>query len=534
MKALEMYRRTASGCAGVFMLALLTFVNPVQSADGTNTDAPNSSTAGKTTPASLQLPVCFTDNMVLQRNRPVAIWGDAAPGSQIRITFAGQAVRTQAAENGKWRGSLNPMPANATPQVLRIESSLDRKTVSLKNVLIGEVWLAGGQSNMAFALRSHVDAEKYLPTAPNQSIRLLKIPVTEFGPIDRRGTKWAICDEQSARNFSAVAYFFAIELQRRLKVPVGIIGSYRGATWNENWMTPESIKTESKLKYLFDKYDQEYGKFSNEAEYEVAYQAYLVKLDEWRKKGGWSFGMVPFAPLGPKAYQRPSGLYECMIKPLQPYSIRGVIWYQGEGNSGRHEEFRTLFPAFVKGWRKTWQDPDMPFYFVQLPGYKAKSWPYFRQAQLDCSRAIPHCGMIVSEGCGDHEDIHPKVKKPIGDRLANAACVEQYHQSGPAYGPMDKSVERKGNKLIVTFDHCGSGLVAKGGTLKSFEIAGHDGTFVPAHARIEGRTIEVWADAIPEPAFVRYAWAPSPVMDLFNKEELPASPFVATVVTESQ
>lgn len=488
---------------------------------------PIRSTAGSEVVRKLKLPVCFTDNMVLQRNFPVIVWGDAKAASEITIRFAGQTVTTKADKNGRWRAQLKPMAANAKPQVLQIASSSDPQKERLQNVLVGEVWLAGGQSNMGFPLRSHTDWKKHLPVKPNPAIRFLHIPVTEFGAINRKHLKWRICDSTSSPTFSAVAYFFAVELQRRIKTPVGIIGSYRGGTWNENWMTPDSIRDEPKIKYLFDKYDKEYGKFKDEAAYEEAYQEYLVKLKEWRAKGGWSYGRVPFAPLGPKAYQRPSGLYECMIKPLQPYAIKGVIWYQGEGNSSRHEEFRTLFPAFVKGWRKTWENPNLPFYFVQLPPFKAAWWPQFRQAQLDCARAMSHCGMVVSEGCGDRNDIHPRVKKPIGIRLASAVCVEQYGQAGPAFGPMQKSVKRNGNKLMVTFDHVGSGLIARGEKLSSFEIAGNDKVFVKADARISGDTIEVSSKRVPAPQSVRYAYAPFPIMDLFNKEGLPASPFSA-------
>jgi sialate O-acetylesterase len=203
------------------------------------------------------MPVCFTDDMVLQRNTPVAVWGDAASRSEITITFAGQTVKTKAERNGKWRCTLEPMPANAKPQVLRISSTLDGKTLELKNVLVGEVWLAGGQSNMAFPLRSHKDWKEQLPSKPNPAIRILQIPVTEFGKINRKHLKWRIYNKTSTPAFSAVAYFFATELQKRLKIPVGIIGSYRGGTWNENWMTPASIKNEPKLKYLFEKYDKE-------------------------------------------------------------------------------------------------------------------------------------------------------------------------------------------------------------------------------------------------------------------------------------
>jgi sialate O-acetylesterase len=479
----------------------------------------------KLTPSLLQLPVCFTDNMVLQRNRPVAIWGDATPGSEITVSFARQTVKTQADRDGKWRAKLDPMPASGEGRTLTIHSSIGNYQSSFDNVLVGEVWLAGGQSNMAFGLGGHRDSEKHLPKKDNPLIRILHVPVTEFGPVNRDRTNWVVCGPKSTPRFSAVAYFFATELQRRLGVPIGIIGSYRGGTWNENWMTPASIKDEPKLKYLFEKYEDAYGEFEDEADYEEAYQEFRVKLKEWQAKGGWSHGPVPTPPVGPKSSRRPSGLYECMIKPLQPYTIKGVIWYQGEGNSWRYDEFRTLFPAFIEGWRKTWENPELPFYFVQLPPFKAEQWPRFRQAQLDCAKAIPHCGMVVAEGCGDLEDIHPKVKKPIGERLAQAACVEQYGQAGPAYGPMCKSVERRGHSLIVTFDYVGSGLVCKGEQLSSFGIAGEDSEFVKADARIAGNTIEVSSKDVAEPESVRYAYAPFPVMDLFNRDGLPASPF---------
>lgn len=391
--------------------------------------------------------------------------------------------------------------------------------------MVGEVWRAGGQSNMQQHLGAMIDYEQHAPEVENSKLRFIQIPVTEFGEINRASTKWQYFNKQSVHGFSAVSYYFATELQKRLGVTVGVIGSYRGATWNENWMTPESIKQEPELKYLFDDYEKEYAKFENEAAYEEAYQQYLVNLNDWRDKGAWSYGMVPFAPLGPKAYQRPSGLYNCMIKPLQPYTIKGCIWYQGEGNSGRHEEFRTLFPAFVEGWRKTWDNPEMPFYFVQLPGYKGTTWPHFRQAQLDCSKAIDHCGMVVSEGCGNETDIHPRVKKPIGDRLAIAISAEVYGQDHIPYGPTFKSVEFSGAKATVHFDYCGSGLVLKTSDTHAFEIAGADAKFEQTKVELNGCTLSLWNDTIKQPKFVRYAFAPVPNMVLFNKEGLPASPF---------
>lgn len=471
--------------------------------------------------AKLIMPVTFGDGMVLQRDTAVKIFGEASEGASITVRLNG-AEKKASAHHGRWQLELDAMPAGGPYKLI---VSGDGEEIIYQDVMLGEVWLAGGQSNMAFALQSLIDFETLLPDKENPQLRFIQIPVTEFGAIKRDGLEWKIADANTVRGFSAVAYFFAAELQKRLGVTVGIIGSYRGGTWNENWMTPESIKQTPELSYLFEKYDKEYAAFEDEAAYEAAYQKYLVDLEEWKKKGGWSHGMVPFAPTGPKAYQRPSGLYDCMIKPLQPYTIKGVIWYQGEGNSGRYEQFRTLFPAFVEGWRKTWGQADLPFYFVQLPPYKAASWPHFRQAQLDCSQQIPNCGMVVSEGCGDLEDIHPRVKKPIGDRLAIAVLAEEYGQQHLPYGPVFESVEFRDGKAGLRFRYAEGGLELSAKPDGAFEVAGVDKVFVSADVELKGPALLLWNDAVTDPQYVRYAYSPYPNMVLFNKEGLPASPF---------
>ncbi len=473
--------------------------------------------------ARIIMPVLFHDSMVLQQKVPVKIFGDASAGASITVDFCG-VKKTTTALNGEWVITLDAMPAGG-PYELMITG--DGEEIVYRDIMLGEVWLASGQSNMAFQVQSLIDFEQFLPEKEDPQLRFIQIPVTEFGDINRNGLAWQKFDPKSVKEFSAVAYFFATELQKRLGVTVGVIGSYRGATWNENWMTPESIKNESVIKYLFEDYEKAYAKFEDEAAYEAAYQQYLVDLKAWEAKGGWSHGVVPFAPLGPKAYQRPSGLYNCMIKPLQPYNIKGCIWYQGEGNAGRHEEFRTLFPAFVQGWRKAWRQPDMPFYFVQLPPYRAASWPHFRQAQLDCAKMINHCGMIVSQGCGNEEDIHPRVKKPIGDRLAIAVSAEVYGQRHIPYGPMFESVALEAGKAFVKFDYSGSGLMLSAPDKGSFEIAGDDGVFKRAEVALADDELILWCDDIEHPKFVRYAYKPNPDMILFNKEGLPASPFTS-------
>ena len=471
--------------------------------------------------AKLIMPVTLGDGMVLQRDTAVTIFGEASEGASITVRLNGTEQKARA-HHGRWQLVLDAMPAGGPYELI---VSGDGEEIIYQDVMLGEVWLAGGQSNMAFHMGGLRDVQKRLPTEPNPNLRFIKIPVTEFGEINRNGLTWKIADKESVHGFSAVAYFFAAELQKRLGVTVGIIGSYRGATWNENWMTPESVRQTPELSYLFENYDKEYGVFEDEASYEAAYQEFLVKLEAWKAAGGWSSGMIPFAPTGPKAYRRPSGLYDCMIKPLQPYTIKGVIWYQGEGNSSRYEEFRTLFPAFVEGWRKTWQNPDLPFYFVQLPPYKDASWPHFRQAQLDCSQQIPNCGMVVSEGCGDLEDIHPKVKKPIGDRLAIAVSAEVYGQQHVPYGPVFESVEFRDGQAGLRFRHAQGGLELSAEPDGAFEIAGADKVFVSADVELKGAALLLWNKSVTNPAYVRYAYSPYPNLVLFNQQGLPASPF---------
>ncbi|WP_430817181.1 sialate O-acetylesterase [Carboxylicivirga sp. RSCT41] len=476
--------------------------------------------------AEITMPVAFGNGMVLQRDMPVRIFGQASDGAYITVRFNGQ-EKTVTAQNREWMLSLDAMSAGG-PYELTISG--DGTAITYTDVMVGEVWVAGGQSNMNFELAWSTNFEADLPSTENPNLRFMKIPVTEFGEIDRVGLVWKNFDPQSVREFSAVSYYFATELQKRLGVTVGIIGSYRGATWNENWMTRESIESEPALQYLLDDYETEYAKFEDEAAYEAAYQQFLIDLQEWEDNGGWSSGARPMAPMGPKAYQRPSGLYECMIKPLQPYTIKGCIWYQGEGNAGRYDEFMTLFPAFIKGWRDTWQLPDLPFYFVQLPGYgEGQTWPQFRQAQFECWKRLDHCGMVVAEGAGDEADIHPKVKKPIGERLAIAVSAGVYGQNHIPYGPAYKSVEFQNGKATIFFDYSGSGLVLNKENSSSFEIAGEDKVFKEAQTTINGSELILWNDAIGDPKYVRYAYSPFPEMVLFNQEGLPASPFTILV-----
>ena len=474
--------------------------------------------------AALELGIPFTDCMVLQRNQPVKIWGKGANGHTVTVQFRTQSRSARVADN-RWEVTLDPLAAGG-PDSLCVQCG--KETRQLVDVLVGEVWIAGGQSNMGVPMRSHEDAEHFLAQAHDAELRILQLPVTEFGTYDRSRIRWRESTPESAGWFSAVAFFFARQLRERLRVPVGIIGCYRGATCNEYWTPRDLLQADPASKALVERYERQAAAFASPREYDRAYQVYVEKRAAWQAAGGWSTGVCPFPPMGPKSYQRPGGLYETMVTPLQPFALRGAIWYQGEGNASRPEQYESMFPALVRGWRRDWGQGEFPFLFVQLPPYDGVPryvWARFREAQLACWRSIPNSGMIVSAGCGDRDDIHPAMKKPIGDRLAIAAHARVYGRDIVPFGPVFRAMTIEGTRAVLSFDYTGSGLEARPGPLGSFEICGPDRAFRPAAACIDGDHVMVSCKGIDDPVAVRYAFRSYPVMDLYNREGLPATPF---------
>jgi sialate O-acetylesterase len=428
----------------------------------------------------------FSDNAVLQQGMRVPVWGTADDGEKVTLKLQGQ-VASATAKDGKWRVDLDPLKAGG-PFELTIAGKKD--TITLKNIMVGEVWIASGQSNMQMSLKQSADAKQTIAAAANPQIRLFTVPrrATPEPQSDVNGV-WSESDPKTVPDFSAVAYFFGRDLQKQLKVPVGLISTNYGGTPAEAWTSQKTIKSTPALK-------------------ELAKRPPTTNANS------------------------PSGLYNAMIHPLLPYAIRGAIWYQGESNAGRAYEYRTLFPAMISDWRAAWGQGDFPFLLVQLAPFTAivrepveSDWAELREAQLLATQALPNVAMAVITDVGDEKDIHPKQKAPVGARLALAARAVAYGEPVEFSGPVYYQQKIDGNRIVLEFKHVGGGLVAKDGPLTGFTIAGADRKFVRAQAEIKGDTVVVSSPKVKEPLAVRFGWSNYPVVNLWNKAGLPASPF---------
>ena len=472
--------------------------------------------------AQLKLPSFFSDHMVFQRGQGIKVWGMAEPGTTIAVSLNGKTAKAKASKKGGWLVSL-PAMKEGGPYELEVKAG-DEKVV-LRDIYIGEVWIASGQSNMQWPVSGSLNAEKEIGEANYPLIRLLQVPVRSSHQLQWDvECKWQICSPQSVKDFSAVAYFFARELYKKLDVPIGIIHSSQGGTPAEAWTSYKTLSSDPKLKPLLDhwnRYDQEVEKWQREV--------------EKARKEGSPEPPHPKAPFGLDPnwaeFWRPGGLYNAMIAPFTSFPIRGAIWYQGESNVGRAEEYSMLFPAMIEDWRRAWGIGEFPFLFVQLANFmqhksepSESAWAELREAQTSALR-LPNTGMAVAIDIGEADDIHPKNKQDVGKRLALAALAIAYGHKIEYSGPMFERMEIEGNKVRIFFKHTGNGLVCKGDKLSGFAIAGEDKKFVWAEAKIEGDTVVVWSDKVEKPVVVRYAWADNPDCNLYNKEGLPAVPF---------
>ncbi len=481
--------------------------------------------------AELKLPALISDNMVIQRDTKVPLWGTADPGERVTVTLGDQQRSAVADNRGRWRVELGPFPAGG-PHRLTIATA--RSKVVVKNVLVGEVWVCSGQSNMAFALRGALNAEWEIASATYPKIRLFMVErATADHPLSDVVGQWVECSPQTVPGFSAVAYFFGRELYTTLGVPVGLIESAWGGTPAEAWTSAETLAADPYFKPILDRWAQ------ITANYPKALEQYQKKLEQWKEQAkqararGKNPPRRPRPPAGgPDDPHRPSVLFNAMIAPLTPYAIRGAIWYQGESNASRAYQYRKLFPAMIQDWRRHWNRGDFPFLFVQLANFMQRkpepsesAWAELREAQL-MALSLPNTAMAVIIDIGEANDIHPKNKQGVGHRLALAARAIVYGEDIEYSGPLFETMTIEGNKVRIRFSHVGGGLVAKGGgPLKGFAIAGVDRKFVWAQAKIEGDSVVVWSEKVPHPVAVRYAWADNPECNLYNKEGLPASPF---------
>lgn len=454
--------------------------------------------AAAATPAAaeVKLNALFQDGMVIQQGKPVKVFGTAAPGEQFPVRLGrvvgdntnGEGLMVKAGPDGRW--SVTFSEVKRVPGLKGCVLAVDGNRLLVKDILVGEVWVCSGQSNMEWPLAATARAEQDIPRAKYPNIRLFKVPrKTADEPQTDVKAKWVKCTPLAAARFSAVGYYFGRDLHESLDVPVGLIQSSWGGTPAEAWTSKEKLGKTPGLKYLAT-----------------------------RKH--------------PRPQHRGASLYNGMIAPLVPFATRGAIWYQGESNSGRAYEYRTLFPAMIEDWRARWGQGDFPFLLVQLAPFKKivtepreSAWAELREAQLLATRKLKNVGMAVITDYGNPTDIHPRQKKPVGERLARLAKAMAYGKDIVPTGPTFKSAEFRGGKAVLTFTNVGGGLEAKGGKLTGFAVAAEGGQFVNADAVIEGDKVIVSSGEVEEPAAVRYGWADCPVVNLVNREGLPATPF---------
>ena len=478
--------------------------------------------------ANVMLAPLFTDHAVLQRDIAVPVWGQAAPGEKITVRFRGQSLWTTADAAGHWTVRLAPLSATAEGADLVVAGAT---TITLHDLVVGEVWLASGQSNMEWPLSLSRHGREETAAAHFPLVRHIRI---EHEPADQPAATvktggWQAATPETAGSFSAVGYFFARALTEKLGVPVGIIHSSWGGTPIESWLAEPVLRT-TKAWAGFDAKWQEALKVFPEAlaKYPALDVAWHQADEAARTTGKPNSLPWPHPPVGPGTAYAPGGLFNGMIAPLVPYALRGALWYQGESNVENAAEYPELLAAMIRDWRAHWAQGDFPFYFVQLPNFAdgnpaGRKWAEFRGAQAT-ALALPNTAMAVTIDVGDPGDIHPIHKQPVGERLALIAAANTYHLPVEWAGPVFQAVAREGPGLRVKFTQA-AGLLVHKTPPTGFEIAGPDGVFQVADARIEGETMFVSALAVPEPVSLRYAWTNSPDACLYNKAGLPAAPF---------
>jgi len=472
------------------------------------------------------LPKILTDHMVIQRERPVHVWGQAAPGESVTVRFRGDTRTATADKLGRWSAFLPP-GREGGPFTLAVEG---RNRIQLTDILVGDVWIASGQSNMEWPVGRSDNGEEEGKAARHPRIRLFRVEhrVSDYPLEDVDAAPWVECSPESVADFSAVAYFFGRDLETRLNIPIGLIESNWGGTPVDAWTSLDAIARDASLMPAI----AAWAAMMNAQSSTLLEQQ--RRIEEWRRsvqaaeaKGTPPPGQ-PWFPNMENSWQ-PAGLYNAMIAPLTRFPIRGAIWYQGESNASadRSPIYARLFQTMILDWRRAWDQGDFPFLFVQLANYKTSpesTWPELREAQLQ-TLGLTKTGMAVAIDIGNPDDIHPRNKQVVGKRLALAARAIEYGEGVEYSGPLFRQAVPEEGTIRVYFEHAASGLVARGGELKGFEISGADGRFQPAAAVIDGTSLVVSSPSVSAPIQVRYGWADNPSCNLYNADGLPASPF---------
>jgi sialate O-acetylesterase len=486
---------------------------------------------GNAAVADVRLPAIFSNNMVLQQQTTAPIWGWAAPGEKVSLTpsWGDPDLHTVTGPDGKWMLSLKT-PKAGGPFTLTFRG---HNELEVKNVLVGEVWICSGQSNMQFTMgkgqrwyTGDINESTEAPAARYWAIRLCTVtPKYSDTPQDDCNASWQPCTPETVKTFSAVGYYFGRELNQKLQVPIGLITTAYGGTMAEAWTSRQGLSSEPEFAAMLSAYDKDKTEFvalrKDYDKQQAAWEAAKAKAAAESKPFDQS---SPKKPVRVPNQNSPTVLWNSMVSPIVPFAMKGVIWYQGESNHLRSWEYTRLFPLMVSSWRKDWHQGDFPFYFVQIAPYKDMN-PEIREAQRLSFAKIPNCGMVVTTDVGNCSDIHPRNKGPVGARLANWAFARTYGLKDIDYcGPMYKSMKVDGSKIVLSFDYA-DGLRSKAGDLTGFVIAGKDQKFVPAKAKVDGTTVVVWSDEVKDPAAVRFGWTACPDATLFNKAGLAASPF---------
>ncbi len=498
--------------------------------------------------AEVELNNLFTDSMVLQRDIPAKIFGTADAGEMVTVNFDGQTKSIKADADGKWLVKLSPMDANSKPQVLKVSGAENSLTRS--DILVGDLWICTGQSNMANMLKNfkthkdslYTELADFPGSYKNDQIRLFTVPTqaVDSETDEILESEWVICDPQSALTFSATGYFFGRHLQPEIGVPLGLIKSAYGGTAASSWLPKEIMENSpvAKKAYLDP--------------YAIALEDFPERFERFKKKSKiWNEtkkGQRPKPPMGPKDVKRPAAMYNGMIYPLHNFAIKGAIWYQGENeaNSDLVEEYKTTFPLLIKTWRDRWDQGDFPFILTQLAAFKYANpnpsdtnWSRLREVQAKTLDCVENTGMALAIDLGLSNDIHPPFKNELGKRLAAQALKMAYGKTEVAQGPTFNAMKIDENKVILAFENVGAGLIAKtmetdkygkphqlsADKLSGFAVAGSNRKFYWATAKIVGDKIEVSAPEVSEPVAVRYAWADYPLCNLYNKDGFAAAPF---------
>ena len=478
--------------------------------------------------ADLRLASPLSDHMVLQREKPVAVWGWADAGEAVTVAFAGQSKTITADAAGKWLLRLDALPASAEPRSLVVTGKADRR-LEVKDVLVGEVWLGSGQSNMAMNVQAsnNFEAEKAAAKYP-----LIRHYQESSAPADQPKAEgkgqWRACAPETVGGFSAVLYFFGREIHREVGVPVGLVNTSVGGTPIESWVSAEAQSSDPATKARYEsqlKAHVEFDAAKATAAYENQVAAWKVVAEKAKAAGK----EVPRKPVDPIANRKfkggPAALYIGKVVNLAPYTLRGMLWYQGEGNAGNPGLYETQLTQLVTSWRTLWQD-EVPFAWVQLPNYRtsnSESWPRLRESMMKVL-ALPKTGMAITLDIGDPQDIHPKNKQDVGKRLSYWALATVYGRSVPAIsGPLPTGSQVEGDALRVSFRHADGLKTRDGAAPRGWLLAGADKAWKPAEARIDGTSVVVRSAAVPAPVAARYAWAENPDAHLVNGAGLPAT-----------